>query len=182
MPEYKYANKYKVLKKNDVETWLSLDEPRWVKALLIFLYLYGVRIGEALMIKREDLYELDEYLYLMPPETALLKNQDPYPRHLPLSIKAPGMSYLRKYQEDLEPQDLLFPYSDSYCWKRIHRVDPELSAHVFRHNRLTEFFLQDATEVEVQVWAGHSDTRQASNYRHRSGILSEKLGKKTKVL
>lgn len=182
IPEYKTANKFRTINRNDVETWLSTKSENWVKALMIFLYLYGVRIGEALQIKREDLYIQEDYLFLITPVSTLEKNPDPYPRRLPISVRSPGAPYLLAYLEALDPDDLLFPYSRSYSWKMIHRIDPELSPHVFRHNRATEFSLQDATDSELQAWLGHSDPRQASTYRHRSGVLSEKLGKRSTIL
>lgn len=182
MPEYKTANKYKSINRDDVSNWLNSDVPPWVKAILIFLYLYGIRIGEALQIKKTDLYVQDEFLFLIAPMIALEKSQDPYPRRLPVKLSSPGVPYLLEYLEKLDPDDLLFPYSRSWIWTWIHRVDPELSPHVFRHNRLTEFFIQDATEVEVQVWAGHSDTRMSAKYRHKSGVFTERLGKRTTIL
>lgn len=182
MPEYKTANKFKPITRDDVKIWLDSDAQNWVKALMIFLYLYGLRISEALSLRRQDFYELDGFLFLMAPETALEKNRDPSPRRLPISLKAPGMDYLKQYLETLEPDELLFPYSRSWSWIQINKVDPELSPHVFRHNRATEFFLQDASEVEVQVWLGHSDTRMSSKYRHKSGVFSERLGKRTTIL
>lgn len=182
MPTYKTANKFKMINRDDVSNWLSTEAEPWVKALMIFLYLYGVRIGEALRIVRGDLYVQDDYLFLIAPETALEKNRDPYPRRLPVSVKSPGVPALLEYLETKDPEDLLFPISRSHAWTKIKEIDLELSPHVFRHNRATEFALQDASDTEIQVWLGHSDTRSASKYRHRSGIISEKLGKRTTIL
>jgi len=182
MPEYKTANKYKTINRNDVKSWIQAEAKPWVKALMIFLYFYGLRISEALRIERQDLYTQEGYLWLIAPETALLKNQDPYPRRLPIKLDSPGMEYLLEYLENLDPDERLFPYSRVWAWASINKIDTELSPHVFRHNRATEFFLQDASEVEVQAWLGHSDTRQSSKYRHKSGIHTERLGKKTVIL
>lgn len=182
MPEYKTANKYKLINRNDVATWLSSGAETWVIALMIFLYLYGTRIGETLSFLRGDLYTQDGYLWLIAPEATLEKNKDPYPRRLPIKLDSPGVPYLLKYLDSKDPEDLLFPVSRSHAWVKIKEVDPELSPHVFRHNRATEFSLQDATDTELQIWLGQSDSRTASRYRHRSGILSEKLGKRTTIL
>ena len=84
MPEYKTANKYKMITRDDVASWLQKDVEPWIKALLIFLYLYGVRIGEAITLKTSDFYVQETYLVLIAPETALETNRDPSPRRLML--------------------------------------------------------------------------------------------------
>jgi integrase len=182
MPKYIYANKYKPINRNDVKSWLESEVPDWVKALMIFLYFYGVRIGEALKVKAGDLYIHEGYLYLETREEDLEKSKDPHPRRLPVSLDSPGMDFLLGYLEDLDEDDYLCTYSSVWCWVMMRRVDPEISSHVFRHNRATEFSLQDGKEIEIQNWLGHSDPRATQKYLHGSGIHTERLGKKTKIL
>ena len=175
MPEYKTARPHDPVTHEDMEVFMGSDAEPWVKALVVCLWVFGIRIGEARSRLRKDFSIQQGYLWLNAPP---LKRTDEPRRVLPIRIDTPFLEYLLSYIRDLEPNKKIWGYSSVWCWVQLKRLDPTLCAHRFRHNRATMIALTRAHPYELQSWLGHSDIRMASLYIHSSGVFAEDLGKR----
>lgn len=175
MPKYITANRSKEITSVDIGNYLLEIREEWFAAILVFLWAYGVRIGEALRLRRVDFYQADGYLWVNCPPLKMRKEMR---RVLPISLKTPHIAELVKYLDELDAPYLVWPMSRMTIYRRFKAIDEELSSHVFRHNRATQLALTRPHPYELQSWLGHSDIRMASKYIHASGIFAEDLGKK----
>ena len=175
MTNFKYAKKDKLITSQVFKNMLKSAEKAWVKSLLVYLYLYGVRITEAIRINLEDLtiesFNNVEYLIANSPT---LKNRKVHNRRIYMPLNTVYLPILLGYM-DGHKGGRLWPYSRVWAWKHVTALNPEVSPHVFRHNRLTRFAQDEATAFQIQSFAGHSDLRPASSYIQTSGVITRKL-------
>ena len=182
MPEYKTANPRKKIPAFTLGKILSKCEQEriepWVQALTVLLWVFGIRIGEAEKLRKLDFVIKDGYLWVdCPPE----KNPNKPDRVLPISLNTPHLKVLIDYVGTLEPDQIFMPMHRTTYWRRLKKMDEELSAHVFRHNRTTQISLTKPHEFELQSWLGHADTRMSHKYMHESGVFAIDLGKRLKI-
>lgn len=178
MPRYISANPKKKIPTFTLGELIDYLEESWVKAVTIILWAYGIRIGEVEALRRYDFTIRDGMIWMdAPPE----KNKNNPDRVLPLSLDTPFFPILVDYLNSLGDGDVIMPMSRQTYWRRLKAVDPELSAHVFRHYRATQIALTKPHEYELQNWLGHSDTRMAHKYIHGSGVFAIDLGKRMRV-
>lgn len=140
-----YDDEFKLLMKTQD---FVLDEH---KALIVFLFLTGVRISEALAMRRKQFKRTANKLYI--DIGVRLKGSKLTPA-LPVSLKAPYVQNIILKYENLGPTDLVFPYSR----KTGYNIGKRFIGypHYFRMNRITRFFLDGFTIPEVQSWTGLS--------------------------
>lgn len=183
MPAYKFTRK-EASTVNEIERTIFLTKYPWLKALIVFLFLYGCRVSEALNLERRKLRIEGRYIVA---EIGVLKRRDkqkgPYgnvPHQIHVSVKSPlAEQYLIPYLSTVtNPDAKLFPVSRQLVWLRLKEANPELSPHVFRHDRLMKLALRGATEAELMDWAGWTDARPASNYIRATGRLAKNLADK----
>ena len=138
------------------------------KALIVFLYLTGVRISEALVIKRKQFKRTANKLYI--DIGVRLKGSKITPA-LPVSLKAPYVQNIILTYENLDPEALVFPY----CRKTGYNIAKRFIGypHYFRMNRITRFFMDGFTIPEVKSWTGL--TIVALNY-YIGKANTEKMG------
>jgi len=177
MPEYKTAKPKKPIEVEDMEVYLEGSKEGWMRALIVFLWVYGVRIEEALSLKGDDFFEAEGFLWVNCPPN---KNLQQPRRVLPVSLDTTFLSHLVEYVRS-KKGSLIWPQSYVTVWRRLKDLDVELCPHRFRHNRATQYALKRAHPYELQAWLGHSDIRTASKYIHASGIFAEDLGKRIKI-
>lgn len=182
MPEYKTANPRKRITASSLGEYLkkskNLGHKKWVQALLVLVWAYGIRRGEISKLRKKDLSIKNGYLFI---NSTPLKNPTKPDRELPLSLDTPYFDMLLDYIDELEPDDYLLPMSEKTFYRRLKKIDEELSPHVFRHNRGTELPFETDNPYEIMSWMGHSDLRTALKYMHGSGRLAQKLGKKMQI-
>jgi integrase len=135
----------------------------WVKALVLYLYYYGVRISEALKVSRRDFNVFRrgkrEYLQV---SSATLKNPTHENRILYVPLNAPYLDTLLNYMD--KRKDHIWDYTRQWSRVKIQQYMPEASPHAFRHNRLNEFAQAGETAYALKSWAGWSDTRPGEAY------------------
>jgi integrase len=175
VPSYKSAKPSKPVSSSDMKRYLNTNCEPWVKSLLVFLWIYGVRINEALKLQVEDFFSDGEYLYVRCPPS---KNPSEPNRVLPVSLDTPFVKFLWDFVKFQKMGTVWLDASKTTFWRRMKKIDPELCSHRFRHNRATQIALTRAHPYELQSWLGHSDIRTASNYIHASGVFAEDLGKR----
>lgn len=182
MPQYITANPRKRITTNTLgeilEKSYELGHALWVQALIVLAWAYGIRRGEIYKLRKKDLKVLDGFLYI---DSVPLKNPSKPDRELPLSVDTPYLDILLHYIDKLEDKDSLLPMSVKTFYRRLKKIDPELSPHVFRHNRGTELPFQTDNPYEIMSWMGHSDLRTALKYMHGSSRLAQRLGHKMTI-
>jgi len=182
MPAYKTANPRKKITSTTLGQYLKtcdlLEFKTWVKACMVLLWAYGIRIGELRRLRKEDLTLSDGYLII---ESIPLKNpSDPF-RDLPLKTNTPHLTILIKYWLMLPAGSKILPHSENTLRRRLKKIDPELSPHVFRHWRGTRLGFATENPYKIMGWMGHSDIRTAVKYQHMSGALADKLGREMEI-
>jgi site-specific recombinase XerD len=148
-----------------------------MKALLVFLYLFGARVSEALKLKRENFWVEGKYLAVEIPLSKKRKNKGPtIPTHiLRVNINSPFMEILLKFLENKEMNEKLWSFSRIKVWRTIKKFLSNCSPHFFRHSRLRKLAEKGATELHLMDWAGWSDTRPASEYIKLSGRFARQF-------
>lgn len=138
-------------------------------ALLYMLYDTGIRISEALSVRRKDVFP--QHLYVL--------GKGNKERLVPFGKKAQG--YLNQYLEELGtvPVDNLFvsednrPLSRRAVDNRIKKygrkagiTDVRLSAHTFRHTFAIDFLRNGGNVRALQEILGHSSYAMVKRYTH----------------
>lgn len=157
------------------------DTP-WVRSLLVYLYLFGVRITEAVRLNRSDLVieALDGVEYLVS-NSPTVKNRKVHSRRLYIPLDAPHMDILLSYMR-VQGDERMWRYSRGWAWKKVTDLNEDISPHIFRHNRLTRLAQNEATAFQIQSFAGHSDLRPASAYIQISGVMTLRMVERIKVI
>jgi len=185
MPAYKFTREG-IITRQEMEETLAKTNKLWLKALVSFLYVFGVRISEALRLKKEDfVVEGDKLVVTVP----LLKKRTsgPFtnPTHiLKADLNTPFVNYIVEWINQRQPGEFMWPLGRTWAsvrkkaWMYIKELNPNVSPHIFRHTRLTKLALRGATGPDLMDWAGWSDLRPATKYLHAAGKLAEKFSDK----
>jgi len=176
MPEYKTAKPDKPIEVKAIQVYLNKCDLPWLRALIVFLWIYGVRITEALKLSKSDFERKEGFLYVNCPPLKTLENKR---RFLPVKLDTSFLEVLLEYLDNVE--DLLWPIHRTTVWRKLKKLDIELCPHRYRHNRLTKIALTRAHPMEIMSWAGHSKIGTSMKYIHASGIFAEDLGKKMEI-
>jgi integrase len=183
MPEYKFKRQ-EISTETEIREIIQNARWVWLKGLTAFLYLFGCRITEALNLKRYDVWVEDQQIVA---QIGVLKRRKekkgPYenlPHLIHVSVRSPFTTdVLIPYIDSVtERTQKLFPISRQLVWLRLKELNPQISPHVFRHDRLMKLALRGATESELMDWAGWTDSRPAGNYVRATGRLAAKLADK----
>jgi len=150
---------------------LAQSRSQWAKPLVIVAIETGMRRGELLSLKWENVHLSRSYVHL--PDT---KNGNA--RDVPLSALA--KETLAELPRDIS--GCIFPIhfeALKSLWNRICRkLDiKDLRFHDLRHEATSRFFERGLNVIEVATITGHKDTKMLSRYTHlRAEDLSRKLG------
>lgn len=178
MPKYKTAKPYEAIEKRDLDKWLSLDLDRDVRYLIICLWIYGMRISEAIKLRPNDFKEVGKGLQCT---SITLKRGKRITRVLWADLKTPYIEALRSYVFSIDQMSKIFTRRRETYHCKLKKIDSTLCSHRFRHNRATRFALNGATPFEIQYVLGHVDIRQSVRYVHMSGIIAQDLGKRIAI-
>lgn len=183
MPRYSYKRR-SYLGRDEVLSMVDSAKHLWLKALICLLYLYGMRISEALRLKPSDFrVEYHKWLACRVELAKKRKASGPVdPTHvLRVNFKKESLSPfilpLVKYVADRKqrfPREPLWTFDRTTLWKKLKELNPNCSPHFFRHNRLYKLAEKGATAAVLRDWAGWADLRPASNYIEASGQLARK--------
>ena len=150
---------------------LAQSRSPWAKPLVIVAIETGMRRGEILSLRWENVHLAQSYVHL--PDT---KNGNA--RDVPLSTLAKAT--LAELPRDISGR--VFPIhfeALKSLWNRICRkLDIEdLRFHDLRHEATSRFFEKGLNVIEVATITGHKDAKMLSRYTHlRAEDLSRKLG------
>jgi len=178
MPEYKTAKPKEEITLEDLDVWLKNCEDKVIRSLLVCLWIYGVRISEALTLRREDFSKVADGIQL---RTITLKRGGPESRVLWAADNTPHIQDMVSHVFTLDQMSKVYPMHRQTAWRKLKRLHETLCPHRFRHNRATKFAIARATPYEIQNWLGHTDVRMSSKYIHASGIIARDLGKRVNI-
>jgi len=179
LPIYKYRRE-EPLSREEIQNMIENVHDLAVKALIVFLYLYGTRISEALKLLRSDFWIEGKYLAVKIPISKKRKSAGPtVPSHiLRVSLDAPFMNILLEYLEIKKNHEKLWEFNRVKVWRIIKKLNPNCSPHFFRHSRLRKLAEKGATEMVLMDWAGWSDPRPAGKYIVATGRFAKKYADK----
>ena len=160
-----------VLSKEEVQKIINASNNSKHKALLSIIYSCGMRIGEALSLKIND---IDKQRKLIKIRLAKGKKD----RYVPYSDKLRLL--LRKYYDDWKPKEYLFegqyggPYSEGSAAKVLQHavakcnIKKHVTLHTLRHSFATHL-LEAGTDIRyIQELLGHSNPKTTMIYTHVS--------------
>jgi integrase/recombinase XerD len=167
-----------VLSKEEVSKILALVDNLKHKAILMLVYSAGLRVGEVVRLKTED---IDSNRMLIHIKGAKGRKD----RYTLLSGKA--LEILNQYQRKYRPEEWLFGgakegrYLSARTADKIFRnacdkagIKKDVSLHVFRHSFATHL-LEGGTDLRyIQELLGHSHSKTTEIYTH---VSTKSLGK-----
>ena len=171
-----------VMPYSEVEFMIDSTNDMKMRSLIAFLYLTGCRISEALAMKREKIWFDDEFMVV---DVKVLKRKN-FSHIIKISNKAPFITNIIKWLNTLQLKDKIWHFSDNknsarvMAWRELKKINSKTWPHLFRHTRMTNLAMMGATDVQLMVWAGWSDSRPAGVYVARSASMIEGLGRKLK--
>ena len=160
-----------VLSENEIQRILSNISNLKHKALLSLIYSCGLRVGEALNLKINDL-DSDRMLI------SVRNGKGEKDRMVPLASNV--LKLLRTYYKQYQPSDYLFngaeqgPYSATSIRNVLKRavyksyIKKNVTPHTLRHSYATHL-LEKGTDLRyIQVILGHSSVKTTEIYTHVS--------------
>lgn len=175
---YKYT-RTRHLTLEELSEILERTPQTWLKALIVLLYYSGMRISEALNLKREDIVITQDEIVIRVETLKRRRSIGPYmpERIIPLPRSLPYMDILAEYLEAAS-NGKLWNYSRKTVWLYMKRVKGDISPHLFRHDRLYMLSMNpEITPFDLRDWAGWSDLRPAENYIQISGQRTRRISK-----
>ncbi len=195
MPKYNY-DRYKIIEPHEMEAWVYEAQEDWdLCAHLVFLYHFGARPAEPLLMTVQDIWREDGFLWARIP-TLKSKRQTLRPRTLKVRIEgtpylaelAHQVARLKAYDKQRGEEFVkLFPsrvfsYKYDYYYAKMKGLSHELSGNRFRHNRAFRMAQDKATAEELRDWFGWADVRPAGWYIRASGRLAQSYAERARVI
>ncbi|MEM2868531.1 MAG: site-specific integrase [Candidatus Bathyarchaeia archaeon] len=180
---YKYTRS-RHLSLEELNEILEKTPQEWLKALTILLYYSGMRISEALNLKREDITLTPDEIIIKVETLKRRRSIGPYmpERIIPLPRNLPFINILARYLENAS-NGKLWNYSRKTVWLYMKRIKKDISPHLFRHDRLYMLSMNpEITPFDLRDWAGWSDLRPAENYIQISGQRTRRISKILNVI
>ena len=146
----KYLTKEQI---NDVLAGMPASKD---KILCLTLWMTGIRVTEAINIKKKDINFKDNILTVRWQKSKKWKN-----RNLP--IKPELATLLHMFSGSLTEQDLLFPISR----QRAFQVTKQwfgISPHQFRHSFAVHFLKETKDLLTLHLLLGHSNVKTTMEY------------------
>jgi integrase len=172
MPRYSFQRK-EPMTPEEVKGMIEATDSPALKSLMAFLYLYGARIGEALRLQKSDFRILRTSVTVNIQVEKKKQTTAPILWKHPLTVKVrPENDYFVQAilaQLGMVSQGYIWRMSRKTAWRKIHRLNPMCSPHIFRHTRNRRLVDKGADALALMDWNGWSDTRPAANYLGLSG-------------
>lgn len=176
MPKYSFSRQ-DILTMQEVESMIKEASPE-LQALIAFLYLWGARIGEALSLTAEDFTKSPRRLKARI-LTEKVRVEGPIReqhRSVAVDLSSPFTPYLLEYVSSHHGK--LWGFSRVTAWRKLKRLNPQCSPHIFRHTRATKLASRTNNPYALMAFFGWSDLRPAMRYIHASGTLALSLSSK----
>jgi len=161
-----------VLTKEEVKSLLLATRNIKHRCLLMIIYGGGMRIGEALRLKKTDVRPKERLLYIR-------QSKGKKDRRVPLS--ATMIKVLEEYYAAYNPNDYVFegvsggPYSPSSAQKAIQAAVKQagfkmrITMHTLRHSYATHLLESGVGLRYIQEILGHRSPKTTMIYTHVSG-------------
>lgn len=153
-----------------------------MKSLMCFLYLYGTRIGEALKLQKKDFKIWAKSLTVEIEVEKKKASTAPILWRHPLTVRSlPSNAYYMQVlltQLGMVSQGKIWSMNRRTAWRKIHRLNPQCSPHIFRHTRNRRLSERGADALDLMDWNGWADARPASNYLGLTGNRARKFSGK----
>ena len=177
MPRYSF--KRDPLTPDEVAKMISEAETPPLRALIVCLWLWGLRVGEALNLEKKDftIYKRSVTLHIALEKKR--KNTGPLIASHNINIKrtSPHAEILIAYLTSVS-DGKVFPMSRWTARRQIKKLLSECSPHFFRHSRASRLAGKTDNVLELVDWFGWADPRPAMNYVQMSGRLAARLSNK----
>jgi len=185
MGHYKFGKPDSEIDLEDFKTRLNKTKlPTRKKAYSILLYWLGCRRSEPLVIKKEDIEEREDSLYIsihyrknndneLIPFSRAKRGQAGGPSELPLNLF--GIDLVKQVWMKTKKGKLIFPFSDKTGYRVIKQLYPKKTPHWLRYNRITKLrkMLGDKLTIdEIKSFTGirRDTTIQDYGLKTRAGI------------
>jgi integrase len=119
------------------------------RAFCVLLYYSAVRCSEALRVKKEQ-FQIGSKAILFDVGVRLKHGKQTPSLLLPLD--APYLEELKEAIEETKKDERVFPYCRMTGYNIVRRAFKY--PHLFRLSRITNFFLEGYTVVQVRNWTG----------------------------
>ena len=179
MPKYSY--KRDPLTPEEVGTMVSGADTPTFRALIVVLWLFGMRIGEALRLEKKDFTIHRRSLTLHIALEKKRKEGSPLiaSHNIKLDDNAPFSPILYEYVQ-AAPEGKLFPLSRWTARRKVKRLLNDCSPHFFRHSRASRLAAETDNVLELVDWFGWADPRPAMRYIQMSGRFASRLSGKVR--
>ena len=156
------------------------DTPTF-RALIIVLWLYGMRIGEALRLDKDDftIHKRSMTLHIALEKKRQTGSPLIAAHDIRLADNAPYYQQLSEFIQ-ASPEGRLFPMSRWTARRKVKRLLNECSPHFFRHSRASRLAAQTDNVLELVDWFGWADPRPAMRYIQMSGRFASRLSGKVR--
>lgn len=170
----------KTLSAEQVEQLISACQRLRDKFLISLLYESGLRVGQALGLRHEDIHSWDKIIWVVPREQnvngARAKAREPYAVHVSANLMALYTNYLIQEFDEIE-SDYVFvnlwegargqPLSYETVidlFRRLGRATGvHAHPHLLRHTHATELIRSGMDAAYVQKRLGHADIQTTIN-------------------
>jgi hypothetical protein len=183
MPKIKVAKEDRKLITPEVMGGMINDaKTRQDKAILVFYYIFGTRVSEPFVMKKEDVWIDGEFLYA---KIQRSKTKGTFPKIDTLKVKTGTdfLHYIVAHWSEIPDGSRLFNYGENKntfrnkVWKLVKSVNPNAWVHIFRHTRNDAFRRKGYTTTQRMAWFGWSDPKTADkSYSHPSDREIEMMG------
>lgn len=174
----KSANLPNVLSREEVRKLLASPENLKHRTMLTLTYSAGLRSGEVIRLRVEDIHSDDGYIFIK-------GSKGKKDRRTVLSDKV--LTLLRSYYSKYKPAYWLFEgasgeqYSSSSLAKVFRRaakqanINPWATLHTLRHSFATHLLESGTSMRHVQVLLGHESSKTTEIYTHVVGISNKTI-------
>lgn len=147
------------------------------QSIICFLYLSGVRISEALSLKRSDFWTDSKYLNIRVPLSktgARKQNSLKIERILffPLDLDEIKffLAFIIRYIEakNDEAGSLIWRLNRRTVYKFLQTLEIKVYPHLFRHTRASIFAEKNVTNSQARAWFGWAKSDMFDRYVHVS--------------
>jgi len=162
-----------VMSQEEVKKLFSIAESPRDDFILRFLYYTGMRVNEAIHVKKSDI-NLKENVIRIAPETTKTRREAMQP--IP-SVFKPFLEQAMLYKQD---QDKLIPLTKQRVWQIVKYyvkkagIKKSIHPHSFRHTYGTHTYEATGDLGKVQELLRHESLASTGIYKHLSKQLKQK--------
>ena len=145
-----------------------LEEP--YNIIFAIQYLTASRIGEVLMLKKNDFEykKVDNSTLLLITLRVLKRRNNLIYKAVPVNLNDELTGMIINYVEKQLPDVLLFKgITKNLAWFKLTRKYPQIRTHTFRRSRITELFKEhNWSETEITRFVGWASPASTATYIH----------------